>query len=89
MRQGGFKVLIDYYDEHDKKQLVTSLIGDMIPMSKTSLRHAFWTHPLVTFKAIALIHWQAVKLLAKGIKYIVKPKQKEKTLSATDNLTKV
>jgi DUF1365 family protein len=36
-----------------------------------------------------LIHWQAVKLIAKGIRYISKPRQKDEKKSAVRNLTKV
>lgn len=80
---------VDYYDENGEKQLITSLIGRFSPLDKSQLRRAFWGYPLVTFKAITLIHWQALKLVAKKIKYVPKPAQKEEKLSATDNLTKM
>ena len=86
VRDEKFGVWIDFYDAEGKKQLVTSLIGQFEPMNAQSLKKAFWTHPLVTFKAITLIHWQALKLLAKGIKYIRRPEQKLARISATDNL---
>lgn len=82
-------VWIDYYTPDNQKQLVTSLIGKTVLMDKQSLRHAFWRYPLVTIKAITLIHWQAFRLVSKGIKYIAKPKQKESKTSATENLTKI
>lgn len=77
-------IWIDYFNDNGDKQLLTSLIGECREMSKTSLRRAFWEMPLVTFKTIVLIHWQAVKLLAKGIKYVPKPKQLAKRLSLSD-----
>lgn len=80
---------IDYYDENNQKQLVTSLLGRNKLMNKKTLRIAFFTHPLVTFKAITLIHWQAFKLLIKGIKYIPRPDQTTEKLSATTNLKKM
>jgi DUF1365 family protein len=83
-----FSAYIDFYDGEGKKQLVTALNGVLEPMNAASLRKAFWRYPLVTLKAIALIHWQAVKLLSKGIKYISKPIQNQKTVSASSNLTK-
>jgi len=86
---GRFGVWIDYYNAQGQKQLVTSLIGEMEPMSKQTLARAFWRYPLVTLKSIALIHWQAIKLLAKGIRYISKPAQKQQKTSATQNLTKI
>lgn len=89
LREEKFGVWIDLFNEDGKKQLVTSLIGKLKPMSKTTLREAFWRYPLVTLKAIFLIHWQAAKLLIKGIKYISRPEQKPERVSATQNLTKM
>lgn len=83
---GSFGVWIDYYSAEGKKQLVTWLRGDYIEMNKASLRRAFWTYPMVTFKAVYLIHWQALKLIAKGIKYIHRPKQNKKTQSIVNVL---
>lgn len=84
-----FGVWIDFFDDTGRKQLATSLTGTLKPMNTHALRKAFWCYPLVTFKAIFLIHWQALKLLAKGIKYISKPEQKQERISTTDNLTKM
>jgi len=55
-------------------------------MNKQGLRKAFWKVPFVTFKVIGLIHWQAVKILLKGIKYISKPVQLKQRLSAANGL---
>lgn len=85
----GFGVWIDFYDAAGRKKLITALMGKCVPMTRHSLRAVFWSHPLITFKTITLIHWQAIKLLAKGIKHIKKPKQKPQTLSAADNLTQI
>jgi DUF1365 family protein len=84
-----FAVWIDFYDSTGKKQLMTSLIGQFEPMTAATLRKAFWRYPLVTFKAITLIHWQALKLLSKGIKYISRPSQKPERVSKMRNLTKM
>jgi len=89
VRDHKFAVWIDLFDGEGKKQLVTSLAGTFEAMNARSLRKAFWRYPLVTFKAIILIHWQALKLLAKGIKYISRPAQKPERISATGNLTKM
>jgi len=40
-----------------------------------SLKRAFFRVPFATMKSIFLIHFQAVKLLLKKIKFISKPKQ--------------
>ena len=81
-------IWIDYHDKENNKQLVTALTGKMTPLNTASLRHAFWSHPLVTLKVIALIHWQAIKLVSKGIRYVVKPPQRDERVSSTRDLTK-
>ena len=72
---------IDYYANNGEKQLITALTGALTPIRKSSLRKVFWAHPLVTIKTIALIHWQALKLFSKRIKYITKPEQRKERLS--------
>jgi DUF1365 family protein len=68
------KVFIDYFDE-EKLMLQTSLIANLAPLNNRNLIKAFFTIPLVTFKVIILIHFQALKIILKGIKYIPKPAQ--------------
>ena len=89
LKQDKLGIWIDFYDEQGKKQLITSLMGKLSPLTKPALRLTFWKHPLVTFKTITLIHWQAIKLLSKGIKYIAKPSQAIECSSSTHNLTKL
>lgn len=81
-------IWIDYYDAQQQKQLTTALTGSFIALTKKSSRQAFWQHPLVTVKAITLIHWQAFKLIMKGIRYIAKPAQLPLRTTATRNLNK-
>jgi uncharacterized protein len=78
---------IDYFDANGDKQLVTALTGNLEHMNNASLSKAFFGYPLVTFKGIILIHWQALKLVAKGIKYIPKPTQNKDKITATGNVT--
>ena len=82
--KNAFGAWIDHHDA-DGKSLLTSLTGRFEPMSVKTLRRAFWQTPLVTLKAIALIHWQAVKLVAKGIKYVPKPAQHAARLTRMRN----
>lgn len=77
-------ITIDYYNTAQDKHLITALTGTAHPMNKATRRKAFWTYPLVTFKAIILIHWQALKLTWKKVRYIKKPKQNTHTTSRTD-----
>jgi DUF1365 family protein len=79
-------IWIDYFDKEKNKQLITSLIGNLQPLTRSSIQKAFLSYPLLTLKAIILIHWQALKLVAKNIRYVIKPKQYEEKVSATSNL---
>lgn len=82
-------IQIDHYDADGSKQLVTALTGSFAPLTKASLRRAFWGHPVVALKAITLIHLQALKLLVKGIRYISKPAQRAQRVSATRSLSTI
>ncbi|MFK7866447.1 MAG: DUF1365 domain-containing protein [Alphaproteobacteria bacterium] len=76
-----FKAIIDY-DDHQQAGLMlkTLLQGKFEPLTKQSLRRAFWQHKLLSLKVILLIHYQAFKLLFKKARYIKKPVQlSEKT----------
>ncbi len=81
-------IWINYYDEQGKLQLATSLNGRFRALTKKTLRQAFWQHPLVTFKSIFLIHWQALKLVLKSAKYFKRPQQKAKRVTTTSKVKK-
>lgn len=66
------KVFIDYFSDN-KLMLQTSLIADCKLLSDYELIKVFFTIPFLTFKVIILIHYQALKIVFKGIKYIKKP----------------
>lgn len=70
-------IWIDHYDANGDLTLLTSLIGKMQPLNRAALWKAFFAIPLVTLKVIGLIHFEALRLVAKKIKYINKPPQKE------------
>lgn len=89
LKENKLGIWIDYYDDQHQKQLITSLIGNFTPLTPQNLRSAFWRHPLVTLKAITLIHWQALKLVMKGIRYITRPVQFKQKVTATRNLNKM
>ncbi|MFN7185414.1 MAG: DUF1365 domain-containing protein [Alphaproteobacteria bacterium] len=76
-------VTINYYDAEGQLQLITMLSGQFNAFNRMNLRRAFWQHKLVTLKTISLIHYQAIKLIAKGVRYIVKPSQLVARLSVT------
>jgi len=68
------KVFIDYFDE-DKLLLQTYLVAVSKPINDYELTKAFFAIPFVTLKVIILIHYQALKIVFKGIKYVKKPSQ--------------
>jgi hypothetical protein len=49
--------------------LIASHSANRAPLSDGQLLKAFVTHPLVTVKVVAAIHFQALKLLLKGARY--------------------
>jgi len=65
-------VCINHHDA-DGLLLTTSLVGKRQPLTDARLFHCFWRYPLVTLKVIGLIHFQALKLIRKGIIYHRKP----------------
>ncbi|NBX66973.1 MAG: DUF1365 domain-containing protein [Proteobacteria bacterium] len=85
----AFGVWIDFYDASGSKQLLTALTGTFAQFTPSAIRQRFFSHPLVTMTAIARIHWQALKLLAKGIRYIPKPVQMDQNLTVTENIKKM
>lgn len=52
--------------------LTATFAGHHQPLDDASLGRAFWSHPLLTWKVIAAIHWEAIKLLFKGARYRVR-----------------
>ena len=89
LKDESLGIWIDFYNAEGEKQLITSLTGNLQSLTKENLSKAFWQHPLVTIKTIFLIHWQALKLVSKGIKYIRKPKQMKQKLSRNNNIKKM
>ena len=75
-------VWIDYYDQEGKKLLVTNVYGKIAPYNIKNLLKSFIFFPFVTLKTIMMIHYQAMKIVCKGISYITLPVQMTKTLSS-------
>lgn len=65
-------VWINHHDA-DGLLLTTSLVGKRQPLTDARLLYCFFRYPLVTLKVIGLIHFQALKLIRKGIVYRRKP----------------
>lgn len=87
-RDQVFGSWINFYDDKGRQQLLTALTGHFSPWTRADRRRAFWRYPLITLKAIGLIHWQAARLITRGIKYVPKPIQLIHRKSAARNITK-
>uniref|UniRef100_UPI0025DFE4FA DUF1365 domain-containing protein n=1 Tax=uncultured Caulobacter sp. TaxID=158749 RepID=UPI0025DFE4FA len=51
----------------DEPVLTASFWGQRAPLTDAGLLKAWIRHPLLSFKVIAGIHWEAVRILARGI----------------------
>lgn len=76
---------IDYFLQ--EKMLATSLNSyKIINFNTKNSFFALCQMPLMFVKVIFLIHWQALKIVFKNIKYIKKPKQKPQKLTVNSDL---
>ena len=64
-------VIIDQYDQNGKI-LFASQDGERSDLTSKNLMNSYLNHPLMTFKIISAIHFEAFKLWIKGIKFIKK-----------------
>jgi uncharacterized protein len=63
-----FTVAINHHDKEGPR-LSTAMSGRRVPLTTMRLLRAFVLNPLMPLKVIALIHWQAIRLLLKRVKY--------------------
>ena len=73
-------VIIDQYHLNEKL-LYASQDGTRADLTSSQLIKSYLKHPLMTFKIISAIHFEAFKLWAKGIKFI------KKKLKIRNNIT--
>jgi len=66
----------------DGPLLAATFFGRRHPLTSRSLFAAFVALPLVTFKIFAAIHWEALRLWAKGIRLV--PRDEKTATSRTD-----
>lgn len=78
------KVFIDYFLD-EKLMLQTSVLVDCVALNGGQLIKAFFRVPFLTLKVIILIHYQALKIIFKGIKYIKKPALLSKAITKISN----
>ena len=73
-------VRIDY-DDATGPLLQTSVSGQLAPITPAAIHRALWRYPAMTFGLIARIHWQALKLWTKRVRFVRKPAPPEQTVS--------
>ena len=73
-------VIIDQY-QLNEKILYASQDGTRVEFNSSELIKSYLKHPLMTFKIISAIHFEAFKLWTKGIKFI------KKKLKVKNNIT--
>ena len=73
-------VIIDQYQTNEKI-LYASQDGKRVDFNSKELLKSYLKHPLMTFKIISAIHFEAFKLWTKGIKFI------KKKLKIKNNIT--
>jgi len=73
-------VIIDQYQSNEKI-LYASQDGKRTDLTSSELMKSYLKHPLMTFKIISAIHFEAFKLWAKGIRF------NKKKLKIKNNIT--
>ena len=73
-------VIIDQY-QINEKILYASQDGKRVDFTTKELLKSYLKHPLMTFKIISAIHYEAFKLWTKGTKFI------KKKLKIKNNIT--
>jgi DUF1365 family protein len=51
----------------------TSVSGTLMPATRTAQQRALWRFPLMTLMVMARIHWQALQLWRKRVRFFTKP----------------
>jgi hypothetical protein len=64
---------IGVHDDTDQLVLHARLDADRVPLTDAALLRVFATHPLLTLKVIAGIHWEALRLWVKGARLQPRP----------------
>lgn len=72
VRPDAINIFIDYF-VGNQKRLSTSLCGKRHALNDRNLLHRFFQYPFITLKVLALIHFEAIRLMLKRIHYFNKP----------------
>lgn len=61
------------HDDADGPLLQTSVSGQLEPITALALQRALWHYPAMTLMVMARIHWQALRLWLKRVRFFGKP----------------
>ena len=95
--EGGYRVRITQpgrrlsvaitYEVSDEKVFTATLAGRRLPLTPKTLLGATIRYPLVTFKIMGAIHWEAARLWLKGATYRKRPAPPVETVSFSPGVT--
>ena len=74
MRTAAHTVARVDHDDDAGALLQTSVSGQLQPLTRHSVRAAFFGMPMMTLGVIVRIHWQALQLWLKRVPFVSKPK---------------
>jgi DUF1365 family protein len=74
-------LVIKQSDPDGEPMLVATHIGKRRELSDKTLAAAILRHPLMTLKVTVAIHWEALKLWLKGMRYVPKPAPPEREVT--------
>ena len=61
------------HDDAEGPLIQTSVSGTLEPVTPAALRRALWRYPAMTLMVMARIHWQALQLWLKRVRFFSKP----------------
>jgi DUF1365 family protein len=61
------------FDDASGPLIETSVSGTLQPLTATAVRQALLRYPLMTLAVVLRIHWQALKLFVKKVRFFRKP----------------
>jgi len=70
-----------FYKDNNSGGLATSIAGDRKTFSDAELVKALFRHPFGSIRMNGLIHWQAIKLWRKGVRYRSRPDPPSKNIT--------
>jgi DUF1365 family protein len=72
---GRWLARVDYFDDPQQPQalLETRISGAVVPLDRAGARALLWQYRWFTLGVMGRIHWQALRLWTKGVRYFRKP----------------